>query len=455
MKEGERVALVYPGGSLSYRELDRRISAFSHCLKERGFRRGEKAGMFLPHSPELILLIWACFRAGIIACPVNPKLPAEQATSLLEKIGVRRVFVSPERRAEFAEDFLPIDLDIISDTKGPLTQPSLAPLPLDQGVTVIFTSGTNLEPKGALLTWGNYYYSALGSHAFIPLGPGDRWEMSLPLFHIGGISILFRSFLVGATISIGSPGEATHISWVHTHLSRFIKHPLPHRYKAVLLGGGAVAGSLLIEGLTLGLPLYLSYGMTEMSSQIYTERLELHRGKIKREGRLLPHRELKLAADGEIQVRGKTLFKGYVKKNRVALPLTREGWFSTRDIGKMKEGRLSLLGRKDHLFISRGENVHPEVVEKELLRMEGIKKAIVLGKPHREHGQVPVAFIDRRPGLRDEELRQKLRSRLPGFAIPELFLSWPRGESWGAKVNRRRFGEILKEKYEQPEDSPF
>jgi O-succinylbenzoic acid--CoA ligase len=239
----------------------------------------------------------------------------------------------------------------------------------------------------------------------------------------------------------------THLSLVSTQLYRLLKElslaDAAPSLKTVLVGGSAVPDLLLSEGIDSGLPLQTTYGLSEMSSQVTTT----SRGQLNRKGMtsggLLDYRQMKINGDGEILVKGETLFKGYRKGDRVCLPVDQEGWFNTGDLGRFDANcNLSLLGRKDNMFISGGENIYPEQIESALAGFDDVEKAIVVAVENAEFGQRPAAFIDMRTGyegLSDDQWRKRLRPILPGFMMPVAFLDWPESEAGaGLKPSRRR-----------------
>lgn len=113
----------------------------------------------------------------------------------------------------------------------------------------------------------------------------------------------------------------------------------------------------------------------------------------------------------------------------------------TGDIGSMdKEGRLTVRGRKDSMFISGGENVYPEQIEEAMARLSSVRRAVVVPVPDPEFGQRPVAFVDREPsGGSEDQLRQALEEFLPRFMIPIRFLAWPEEIEDGMKIDRAQF----------------
>jgi O-succinylbenzoic acid--CoA ligase len=204
--------------------------------------------------------------------------------------------------------------------------------------------------------------------------------------------------------------------------------------------------NILQKSLEFGLPVYVSYGLTEMASQVATGRLKsLEKGC----ARVLSDRELKINADGEICVRGKTLFKGYWNGDAVCLPMDGAGWFHTKDLGRIdSDGCLKVLGRRDDMFISGGENIHPQEIESELLKINSILQVVVVPKEDGEFGQRPVAFIrwENDAAIHsDDALREILTKHLPKFKIPVAFYPWPSlPDGEGLKADRRYLMELAK-----------
>jgi O-succinylbenzoic acid--CoA ligase len=211
--------------------------------------------------------------------------------------------------------------------------------------------------------------------------------------------------------------------------------------KAVLMGGGPVSASLVDEALSRGLPVHTSYGLTEMASQVTTTPPGASLEALRTAGRVLPEREVSISEEGEILVRGATLFSGYVEGGRLDLPLDADGWFHSGDLGELDEnGDLHLLGRRDNLFISGGENIQPEEIEEVLCRLDGIDEAVVVPVPDPEFGYRPVAFV-RADGDEPGDLAPELRKVLPGFKVPVAFHPWPEKTRRDMKPDRNALRE--------------
>ncbi|MBS0616519.1 MAG: AMP-binding protein [Verrucomicrobia bacterium] len=348
---------------------------------------------FLAHStPEVIFLFFALWKRNKIAHPINAKVP----------------YSGPLFTPEMPQPKKPRSWD--------WKEENLA--------TMISTSGSSGAPKLACHTIGNHLYSALGSQKMIPLESGDQWRLDLPLYHVGGIAILFRCYLSRITIALtASLDGITHISLVPTQLYRMQNTPLA-KVKCILLGGAPMPPSLPKD-----LPLFTTYGMTEMSSQIATN------------GKVLPYAQVRIEKDGEIWVKGKTLFQGYWRENRLDLPIDSGGWFATGDLGKWEDGKLQIIGRKDNMFICGGENIHPENIERAIYQMEGVEQAFVAPREDKEYGMRPVLFV--RPLLTLEQVQAHLQGRLPKFQWPIEVRMLPEGI--GFKPSRKVLSGLLGE----------
>ncbi|MEW5994071.1 MAG: o-succinylbenzoate--CoA ligase, partial [Candidatus Zixiibacteriota bacterium] len=208
-----------------------------------------------------------------------------------------------------------------------------------------------------------------------------------------------------------------------------------------------IPGPLLHMARQRGLPVFTTYGLTEMASQVTTTRRDDSPGEITTAGRLLPYREVSTALDGEILVKGATLFRGYVEGDRVALPLDNDGWFHTGDVGRIDaDGCLTVLGRKDNMFISGGENIFPEEIESALLGFTEIVEAVIVPLDDAEFGRRPVAFVRFGEGKRlsKSELLLEMQTKLPRFKLPVYFYEWPEDMyDEGAKPARTAFRQLI------------
>lgn len=302
--------------------------------------------------------------------------------------------------------------------------------------TLLFTSGSTAEPKIVAHTLEAHLASARASGQRTPFGPGDRWLLSLPLCHVGGLAVLFRTLVGGATAVLPRAGskivealvenDVTHVSLVATQLASVLADERATRRlaaaRAVLVGGGPCPDALLRRALERGIPVRQTYGMTEFGSQVATSTSD----DPFTAGRVLPGFELKIV-DDEILVRGPGAFAGYLDGDRLDDPRS-DGWFRTGDLGSLDDAeRLRVSGRRDLRFISGGENVSPEAIEAAFAEAGHV--VVVVSVPDERFGRRPVAFT-----ADGGSLDSIARERLPDFMRPIAWLPLP--DESGLKLRR-------------------
>lgn len=441
----DRAAVIAPGRTFSFLQVDATVAHAAAQVRSLRVAPGSAVAIHLPQTERYPLLLLGLIRAGCIVAPLNTRIPPAAVPPLLRAAGATHLITDNQEAAAAADSASVAPLDpgaLLSGTSGQAGD--LAPIAIaaSQPATLVFTSGSTGEPKAALHSLGNHLASAAGSNHNIRLAPGDRWLLSLPLYHVGGIAILFRCLAAGAAVVVPPAGEPpgesivrfgiTHLSLVATQLLRLLRERSEtESLRAVLLGGSAIPPGLLAEAHARGLPVHTSYGMTEMASQVTTTAPRASPAELSTSGRILPHRELRISQGGEILVRGDTLFLGYLGPDGTDPARDAEGWFHTGDLGTVgADGLLGVAGRRDNLFISGGENIQPEEIEHVLGEHPQIDEAIVVPVPDREWGQRPVAFIrgvTKPPPA--AEIEAWLGERLPRYMVPVAFLPWPTAET--------------------------
>ena len=286
-------ALSSPGVEVSYSELDSLVSGTARRMAEKGVGRGARVALVMDRSVEAVVLLLAAIRAGAVACPISMRLPEATTVERCRSLGVAlTVSDRPLGTAVAAKD-------LIEGGAG-----NAPPFFEDAPATIVFTSGSSGAARAALHTYGNHYFSALGAQDNMPLVCGDRWLLSLPLWHVGGLAILFRCLLAAATVALPDPADSiaesvrqvTHASMVSTQLRRLLREAesgAAHPEKALLLGGGPVPPVLIDEAVRHGIPVHTSYGLTEMASQVTATPPGAAPEALRTSGRVLPWRELR------------------------------------------------------------------------------------------------------------------------------------------------------------------
>ncbi len=327
-------------------------------------------------SLELALSAHACSFSSVPFLPLNPAL-------------------SPARRAA-----------LLAQVSGD------APAPLELAIA---TSGSSGEPKCVLLSGANLAASVAASQQTLPLREGDVWLACLPLYHIGGMAILYRCAAARATVLLHGGFDArrvwedlgrrgvTHISLVPAMLARLldITHgaPPPDTLKYVLTGGGALSAALAARARAAGWPLAVTYGMSETASQLATLFPLPRDWTPGRVGRPLPGFEVRIAeADGDgrgvVEVRGAAVMTGYANPGmRLGVGLA-GGWFASGDRGHLGgDGELHILGRRDEMLVSGGVNVAPAEIEERLRDFPGVRDVALTGVPDEAWGERLVALV--------------------------------------------------------------
>jgi O-succinylbenzoic acid--CoA ligase len=307
--------------------------------------------------------------------------------------------------------------------------PGLAALP--EVAAILWTSGTGGRPRGVELSARGLLHVAHASATRLGLEPADRWYASLHLAHVGGLALVVRAAVLGsavvATEGFSAPelsrflddGTVTHASLVPVMLKALLevrRGRLAHRRAGALLVGGANAPKELVEeALAADLPVALTYGMTEASSQVATASPSMVRERPDAVGPALDGVQLSVAPDGEVLVRGPTLALGY---HGDPAPITdADGWYHTGDSGALDgDGYLRVTGRITERVITGGVTVDPAEVEAVIREAAGVADCAVVGLADERWGERVVAAVVPLPGeeLDPRGLEAHQEARLSG-----------------------------------------
>ena len=304
---------------------------------------------------------------------------------------------------------------------------------------VMFTSGTTGRSKAVPLTWDNLCNSAAVSNAALNRRGEGLWQAALPLYHVGGLQMVVRSFLnanpfilyerfdARRVLADAARRGATHISVVDKMLQDMLAAPNAdqlRRYVCILLGGGPLNAQTLGSALAARARVYASYGMTETSSNIanslvtpgFTGGMQLLSGY---EARIV---DAGPDGFGRLAVRGPGLFSGYLNARAA---YTADGFFLTGDTAAIApDGKLYVKERTDDMFVSGGENVYPAEIREKLLRVPGVADAYIFGAPDEKWGRRPVGFIERDAAFDPLEIHARIhRVRRCWKARPHRFRS--------------------------------
>lgn len=479
----DAMALLIDGRSWSFARLDALVSRLCHSLRGEGIGPGVHAGLLMPNSLAAVCCVFAVGRLGAVLVPLNVRLTSQELAWQIEHARCSAVLCSSdlaETAASATQGRIPLralprraaDLEKLLDGFPPTFEPE-APGDLATLQAIVFTSGTTGYPKGALISYANHYWSATASAVRLGTQADDRWLACLPLCHVGGLAVLFRSCLYGTVVVVHDGFDVsavmdslreeaiTIVSLVPTMLGRLLHAGLTRSdapsLRLILLGGAAAPPRLLAEAAGAGLPVAVTYGLTEAATQVATIEPERVSAKPGSAGKALTFatitivdnegREVPRNTPGEIVVKGPTVMAGYYNDPVATSEKLRDGRLHTGDIGYLDEDSdLWVLDRRSDLIISGGENVYPAEVERVLREHPEVAQACVIGLPHPEWGQqVTAVVVPREPGRLDEgDLLAFSRKQLAGYKQPRaIYVVDQLPQTGSGKVNRRVMAEQL------------
>lgn len=430
----EAAALVAAGRAYTNRELLERAAMLAGRLQARGLAPGGVAAVRMPSAESLALCAHAASRLGCALLPLNPVLPAGRRDALIQLAGAQW-------------DATEMALDALAD-EAAAGVPEPAPWAANGIELLIVTSGTQGEPKAAMLSGANLQAGTLASRSRLPLAAGDAWLACLPLYHIGGMAILYRCAEAGATVVLHEDFDPlrvwrdletcriSHVSLVPAMLARLLDAgrdaPPPAALKYALVGGGPLSAALAQRARAAGWPVCATYGMSEAGSQVATL-CDLPNDWVSgRVGAPLPGFEVRIVGEdgrptsgaGRIRIRGDAVMAGYANPQRQPGLGLEQGWFTSGDLGCLDaQGRLTVLGRHDDMLVSGGVNVHPQAVEEVLKRCPGVADAALTAVADDTWGDLLVALVAGEAG--DEALEKWCREALPGAMRPRRFVRVP------------------------------
>lgn len=426
---GDKLAVVAGGDdAMTAAELDAAAWRGTEELRAMGVAAGTVVALHGEPGPEWLAALCACWRLGAVAAPVNHRLPAAERDRNAAVLGCNT-------------HWTPLADTLLAGTgPGPMEP---VEWPLQQPMLRVCTSGSTGAPRSVELTLEQLWFNTLGSNLRLGHRRDDRWLVCLPVHHIGALAAIFRglhnritvelmpAFDAGAVGGRLDSGQVSLVSLVPAMLDSILdsrgEAAFAPRLRAILLGGAACSERLLERCRAAGLPVALSWGMTETASQVAT-RNPGDLGPLQAGIPPLPWVRVSTNDDGILVIRG---------------PAAR-GELVTDDLGEITAtGRVRVLGRRDDVINRGGEKIHPGEIEAVLESHPSVIEAVVIAADETRLGQVPVAFV-RSADADTESLRQWCRKHLAGYKVPdriEVLADFPR--TGPGKVDRTELRALL------------
>ncbi|WP_212732801.1 class I adenylate-forming enzyme family protein [Streptomyces sp. TP-A0874] len=435
-----RTAFVSGGTEISYARLRDEVLAGLGALTDAGLRPGAVVGMLTGKSPRSLASFLSLMLAG--ACPgfLDPRLPDDKIIDQARAVGMAAVVADEDRAASLSGRGLPT-LDPAAGS--PAERPVLGPR---DPALMLFTSGSTGRPKGVLLSHRNLLVNAAGVVAQTRLTTSDRLLHIMPVHHTNGLNNqVLAPLLAGATVFLMDrfkPADAvdavrvhqpTYVTGVPTMYLRMLEHIADGEsfpsLRFVRCGSAPITAhqQAAIER-RFGVPVVLSYGMSEATCTSTMNPVEEPRlGSV---GTALAGQRIRIAVpgstramdvgeEGEILIGGEAVMSGYVGTD--AADPVEDGWLHTGDLGRLDaDGYLTITGRLKDTIIRGGENIVPSDIEQVLVTHPAVLDCCVVGRPHPDLGEVPVAFVSTtgEGEVPADDLRSWIAERLSRMYVP-------------------------------------
>lgn len=468
----DKIALQYttPAGkeaTLTYAELFARADRVAAYLNAWGLQKGDRVAFYLGNRPEFLIAYLALLRLGAVMVPINLRYRRGEIAPLLADC-TPRLMVTEAAQLPILQgldlDNLPFETTLVVEKLAEWeADPAEALWPTvagDDAAMIIYTSGTTGRSKGAVISHNNVLATVTGLLAAWAWQADDVLLLVLPLFHVHGLVVGLHCALAAGATTILRPkfaGDETlaelagadslrptlffAVPTVYVRLVQMLEEaaaPVDLGSMRLFCSGSAPLSPETHQAFhrLTGHTILERYGMTETGMNFSNPYAGPRRpGTV---GTPLPgvsmrivdnsNQDLPAGEEGELLLRGSNVFDGYWQApEKTATSFSHDAagrrWFHTGDLARLdpETGYLTLLGRRHELIISGGFNIYPREIEEMLAAYPGIAEAAVVGRPHAEWGEVPVAYVVCTAPLDESALIAHCRAELASFKVPARF----------------------------------
>ena len=421
------------GKTLTVADVATLSCAAARWLWDAGVRPGMTVAWQLPSHVNAALVMLALARMPVVQAPLLHLYRLREVRAAVEVAGVDMLLVDESTAPNAAPESrtVTVPADLVSRLENaPATTQSDEPLPPTEPRWVYFTSGSTGRPKAVHHTDATLLSAARGYVAHLGVGthPWEVGTIAFPIAHVGGMVYLatallgnFPVLLVPKVTADDLPRLLGEHEVTVTGASTAFYQMLVDAQMAsprsellmpslrMLIGGGAPCPPEVHRQVRehLRVPVVHAYGMTEAPMICVSEATDTDEQLANSAGRPIRGSEVRIAANGEIELRGANLTPGYLQREQWARALTSDGWFRSGDRGHLRpDGRIVITGRTKDLIIRKGENVAPDEIENELLAHPLVDEIAVLGQPDELRGELVCAVVRRSPRHRDVTLEE-------------------------------------------------
>jgi long-chain acyl-CoA synthetase len=456
----DKTAVAFPGGRVTYSELDERINQTASALRQHGIRPGDRVLIQIGNAPEFIYSYFGIIRLGALVVPVNPMFTGseiegiasdcEPAAYIFDPLSAVNATAVASSSSSLRWTLSTTDFPTEVFTCDPLDEP--ATYDEDDVCEILYTSGTTGRPKGAMLTHQGLYSNAVAYKDALNSTSEDISLIVAPLYHsaaqtncmnvmfvVGGTNFLLPRFHPELVLETLQDERITYFFGPPTMYTIMLNHPAIDQYtfnlRIAFTGSAPMAVDVHRRWKErFGFEILEGYGLTECSPVVTNHRPE----GVKKLGSIGPaidgvevrifdehDNEVPIGQIGELVVRGPNVMKGYWRNPQATAEVMRNGWFHTGDIAYQDEdGYFYIVDRKKDMIIRGGMKIYPREVEEVLYQYPKVLEASVVGMPHDVLGEEVKAFVTLRNSddtLDVEDVRTFCKQKLAPYKVPTLF----------------------------------
>ncbi|GAA1702081.1 AMP-binding protein [Nonomuraea bangladeshensis] len=467
----DRPAIITAHGETSFAELAATSAAVARTLLAGGVRPGDAVCWLLPTGPHAVAVAAAIWRIGAISSPIVPLYGPREIRTVLDQIRPAAVVTyGDDRRRAYPDEFDEALRDLghepaarllttgrsagwrAADGAGPGALPSgIEPAAPEDPCLVLFTSGTESEPKGVVHSVAGLRHELRTTVVEWGLTFRDRMVMASPVTHITGLlqgfmipcqvgatAVLMERWDPAACAELADRTGATYMAGATPFLRELLgvyaaegrdRSPL----RQYCCGGAAVPPDLIRQAGELGIAAYRAWGMTELPTATLPNELDPLEFRAETDGRLAPGVELRVVDSsgrdagpgetGELLLRGPEMMLGYVREELNAHAFTPDGWFRTRDLGSLGgDGQVRITGRLKDVINRGGEKFSAREIEEAIVRHPDVAAVAIVAVPGGRLGErIGAVVVSEREDLTLEEVGRAVTGQgLARHKQPEL-----------------------------------